>query len=139
MSETRRWIRRAILGGLGTALVLPSCAVVAQEEAARPAAPQAQAPAAKRAVRHFSLFADNWSWTPDVIRVKQGAHVVLKLKAFRASRSFELKAYKLNVLIPQDDEVTVEFDADQKGEFPFRCGRPCGDGCAKMRGTFIVD
>ncbi len=104
-----------------------------------PAGQTSQAPAAKRPVRYFKVYADNWQWDPDTIKVKEGTHVVLKLHAFRATRSFELKAYKLNVSMPQDQDVTVEFDADRKGKFPWKCGRPCGDGCAKMRGTFVVD
>ncbi len=102
-------------------------------------APEPGVPAGKRPVRYFRLVADNWSWTPDVIRVKRGTHVVLKLYAYRATRSFDLKAYKLKVSMPQEQEITAEFDADTPGTFPWRCGRPCGDGCAKMRGTLIVD
>jgi heme/copper-type cytochrome/quinol oxidase subunit 2 len=107
-----------------------------------PAAPDAAPPAlepAKRVVRTFKVYADNWNWTPETLHVKQGDHVVLKLFAYRASRSFVLKAYRLDVHMPQDEEITVEFDADKKGEFPWRCGRPCGNGCAKLRGTLFVE
>jgi len=106
-----------------------------------PVAPEAatQAPAAKKVVRTFKVYADNWEWSPETIRVKQGEHVVLKLHAYRATRSFVLKGYKLDVHMPQDQDVTVEFDADKKGEFPFKCGRPCGNGCAKLRGTLFVE
>ena len=93
----------------------------------------------KRTVRTFKVYGDNWNWTPDKIHVKQGDHVVLKLESFRASRSFVLKAYNLDALIPQDREVTAEFDATVKGEFPYKCGRPCGNGCAKLRGTLYVE
>jgi heme/copper-type cytochrome/quinol oxidase subunit 2 len=138
------WTARGVLaialclGGGGAIAAQQGAPPAAPPEAPDEAAPAAVAPA-KRVVRTFKVYADNWSWTPDTIRVKQGDHVVLKLYAYRASRSFLLKGYKLDVHMPQDQEITAEFDADRKGEFPFRCGRPCGNGCAKMRGTLFVD
>jgi heme/copper-type cytochrome/quinol oxidase subunit 2 len=132
-------------GVMGLALCLGGSAALAAQQVTPPPEPPEtpdSAPVAapvKRVVRTFKVYADNWSWTPDTMRVKQGDHVVLKLYAYRASRSFVLKGYRLDVHMPQDQEVVVEFDADRKGEFPFKCGRPRGNGCAKMRGTFFVD
>lgn len=129
----------AVAVGAGLWLGVPSRAMA--QESPPTALPDSVATGAeaKRPVRYFKLFGDNWAWEPDTIRVKKGTHVVLTVKAFRATRSFKLKAYDLDVLVPQDEEVKIEFDADQAGKFPFRCGRPCGDGCAKLRGTLIVD
>jgi heme/copper-type cytochrome/quinol oxidase subunit 2 len=124
------------LAASGTMAALAGSPPEAPPEA--PDAAPATAPA-KQVVRTFKVYADNWNWMPDTMRVKQGDHVVLKLYAYRASRSFVLKAYKLDVHMPQDQEVTAEFDATTKGEFPYKCGRPCGNGCAKLRGTLIVE
>lgn len=104
-----------------------------KEEPAPPAAP------AKRTVRTFQIYGDNWEFVPNTIRVRKGDHVVLKLHAYRATRSFVLKGYKIDVPMPQDEDVKTEFDADVAGEFPFKCGRPCGNGCAKLRGKLIVE
>ncbi len=138
----RRW---TLWGALAVALSAGGGAALAWQQVTpppeAPEAPEAPTapPKAKKMVRTFKVYADNWSWSPDTIRVKQGDHVILKLHAYRATRSFVLKAYKLDVHMPQDEDVTAEFDADQKGEFPFKCGRPCGNGCAKMRGTLVVE
>ena len=155
----KSWVSRGLLG---FALCLGLAAAVAAQQQAPPSPPPQEAPGAapvqapaaapteapaatpaaapaKRVVRTFKLYADNWSWTPDTIRVKQGDHVVLKLHAYQASRSFVLKGYKLDKSMPQDEDVVVEFDADKPGEFPWKCGRPCGNGCAKMRGKMIVE
>lgn len=86
----------------------------------------------------IKMTAQNWKFTPDTIRVTKGTHVVIEFQSWDASHSFVLKAYRLKVPLPQDSEKTVEFVADKVGEFPFKCGRPCGDGCPKMRGTLIV-
>ncbi len=151
-----RGVRSAGAAAIFVAAWLAAAAILAPaQEAPPPAEPEAQEPAkaapaqdappqaapvpAKRTVRTFQVYADNWYWQPDEIRVRKGDHVVLRLKSFRASRSFLLKGYKLDVLLPQDKEVRVEFDADRAGTFPFRCGRPCGDGCAKLRGKLIVE
>jgi heme/copper-type cytochrome/quinol oxidase subunit 2 len=130
----------------GTPPTPPPGAPPASPPAAAPAAPAEEAPPAppqeiraKRLVRTFKIFVDNRSWTPDTIRVKKGDHVVLKLHAYQASRSFVLKGYKIDKPLPQDEDVTVEFDADKTGEFPWKCGRPCGNNCAKLRGTLFVD
>lgn len=112
---------------IGTALLLSSLALA-----------EAPAPQATRPVREFNLFAKEWTWEPENLRVKQGSHVVLHIESLDGARSFLLKAYRLKVPLPEGERVTVEFDADQAGTFEFKCGRPCGNGCAKLRGTLTV-
>lgn len=126
----------AVAAGLGGA---------SGQEAPTPAAPEcekapvsAESPAKQR-VRTFQVYGDNWEWSPDVIQVQKGDHVVLRLKSFRASRSFVVKDYGIDVFLPQDQDVKFEFDADRVGTFVFKCGRPCGNGCAKLRGKLIVE
>lgn len=138
MQGTRRWVSGIAIAFAG--LIFAPGTAIAQPTAppAPTEGPGTPAPEAKRPVRTFMVYADNWQWDPDVITVQKGDHVVLKLHAYRASRSFYLKAYKLDVHMPQDDDVKVEFDADKAGVFPFKCGRPCGDGCARMRGKLVV-
>lgn len=94
---------------------------------------------AQTQVREMNLYVEEWKWTPDTIRVAQGTHVVLHIRSFDASRTFSMKGYKLKVPLPQDQVQTVEFDATRKGTFPWTCERPCGNGCAKLKGTLIVD
>lgn len=86
----------------------------------------------------FRIDAENWEFIPNAITVHQGEHVVLEIRSFDATHRFDLKAYGLKVLLPQDETTTVEFVADKPGTFPFRCGRPCGDGCPRMRGKLTV-
>ena len=67
-----------------------------------------------------------------------GTKVVLRIKGYDAPHRFDLKAYGLKVAVPQDKTTTIEFVADQPGTFKWKCGRPCGDGCAKMTGKLTV-
>jgi len=94
---------------------------------------QAEAP-----VLEMKIYAGNWSWEPNMIRAKLGTRVILHIENRDAPHSFMLKAYRLKVALPQDKTTTLEFIADKAGEFKWRCGRPCGNGCAKMRGTLLV-
>lgn len=89
-------------------------------------------------VKTIKMTAENWKWHPHTIRVKQGTRVVIEFQSYDATHSFVLKAYGIKVNLPEGKRARVEFTADRIGEFPWRCGRPCGDGCAKMRGTLIV-
>lgn len=96
-----------------------------------PAEPQAP-------VLEMKIYADNWSWQPNTIRAKKGTRVILHIENTDAPHSFLLKAYRLKVALPQDKTTTVEFIADKAGKFTWKCGRPCGNGCSKMRGTLTV-
>lgn len=84
------------------------------------------------------MLAENWKWTPKEILVRKGTHVVLEIQSYGAPHSFLLKAYRLKVPLPEKKTTRIEFVADKVGKFTWRCGRPCGDGCAKMRGKLIV-
>jgi heme/copper-type cytochrome/quinol oxidase subunit 2 len=89
-------------------------------------------------VKKVKMYARNWKWTPDEIRVKQGTRVIIDFISEDASHGFELKGYKIKVNLPQDKRGHVEFVADKVGTFRWRCSRPCGNGCAKMTGKLIV-
>ena len=89
-------------------------------------------------VKRVKMWARNWKWTPDSIRVKKGTRVIIDFISEDASHAFQLKAYKIKVNLPQDTRGQVEFIADKAGEFRWRCSRPCGNGCPKMTGTLTV-
>ena len=86
----------------------------------------------------IKMQARNWFWDPEQIRVKQGTRVVIEIDSYDAPHAFQLKDYGIKVNLPQDKKTRVEFVADKVGEFSWRCSRPCGNGCPKMRGKLIV-
>ena len=73
------------------------------------------------------------------LTVSHITQVRVEALSYGASRRFDLKPFKVKVGLPQDKKVTFEFVADKPGEFVWKCGRPCGNGCAKMTGTLIVE
>ena len=123
----RTWLLMAGLALFGAAW--------AEEITPPPAAPPAAVP---RPVREFNLFVKEWTWEPGTLRVAKGSHVILHIESLDALRSFALKDYGIKAALPENERVTVEFDADREGTFEFKCGRPCGNGCAKLRGTLTV-
>jgi len=89
-------------------------------------------------VKRVKMYARSWKWAPDEIRVKLGTRVIIDFISEDASHGFQIKAYKIKVSLPQDKRAQIEFVADKVGTFPWRCSRPCGDGCPKMTGKLIV-
>ena len=106
----------------------------AQEATAETGCAEEEAPE-----KFIKMYVEEWKWTPSEIRVEQGTRLKIEFYSYEASRRFDLKAYRIKVPLPQDKTVTYEFVADKAGEFKFRCGRPCGDGCAKLTGKLIVE
>ena len=89
-------------------------------------------------VKKVKMYARNWNWTPDEIRVKKGTRVIIDFFSEDTNHGFEIKAYKIKVNLPQDKRGQVEFVANKVGTFRWRCSRPCGNGCAKMTGKLVV-
>ena len=129
---------RPVLAAIAATTILSCLSGFALAQNAEPAEPLAP-PAEEQVVKHIKMTAENWKWLPNVIRVKLGTRLVITFDSYDASHSFVLKAYKIKVPLPEGKTGRVEFVADKAGEFPWRCGRPCGDGCAKMRGKLIVE
>ena len=135
MSKTRSrwlWVGFAVVATLIAPYQFPSA--LADEDGA----PAEAEPGEEARAQEIKMIARNWYWDPDRIRVKQGTRIVLRVQGFDAPHAFQLKAYGLKVPIREGEATTVEFVADKVGEFVWRCGRPCGNGCSKMRGTLVV-
>ena len=91
------------------------------------------------AVKEIKLYAENWKWTPNTIRVTLGTRVDVEVVNHDSPHRFDLKAYGLKVPLREGEPTKFSFVADQVGKFKWKCGRPCGNGCPKMTGTLFVD
>jgi len=112
---------------------------ISADDPVDPEAAEAPAVSDEAPVKKIKMYVENWKFRPDTIRVKKGTRVLIEFVSRDASHSFVLKAYKLKVPLPEGKTDKVEFVADKVGTFSWRCGRPCGNGCAKMRGQLIVE
>jgi len=80
------------------------------------------------------------SWSRDVIRIKQGGKVRVRLTSNDVVHGFALKAYGLVVDQVYPGRVkTIEFVADKAGIFTFTCTVICGVNHADMEGDLIVE
>jgi heme/copper-type cytochrome/quinol oxidase subunit 2 len=107
---------------------------IAQQEAAPEGEAETEQP-----VKQIRLYAENWKWIPNKIHVKQGTLLKIEVRNSDAPHRFDLKEYDLKVPLPEDETIHFEFVADKVGTFRWKCGRPCGNGCPKMRGELIVE
>jgi len=133
--------RTGIHALLGSLLLGLAFSAIAAQDAAPTEEPAAEAETVEeeRPLRRFKMTADNWAWTPNEIRVAQGTRVRIEFQSYDASHSFVLKAYGIKVALPEGKTGEVEFVADKVGKFRWKCGRPCGNGCAKMTGKLYVE
>ena len=90
--------------------------------------------------QEISVEANNWYFDPEVIRVKEGTVVKMTVHGVSGTHIFAIPEFSVkSKAVGPGETVTVEFVANKKGEFSFRCSLFCGEGHDGMRGTFIVE
>jgi heme/copper-type cytochrome/quinol oxidase subunit 2 len=72
-------------------------------------------------VEKIHVSGNNCTWSPDVIKVKQGSHVFLEVESVDWNYNFRLNGYGLRFVVNKGEKVTAEFYASKKGEFEFGC------------------
>lgn len=87
----------------------------------------------------FDMEAKQWEFVPSTITVNQGDTVIINATSTDVVHGFLIPEYNINVDLPVDETVKIEFVADKKGEFSFRCSVYCGSGHGAMTGTLIVN
>lgn len=85
------------------------------------------------------MTAEHFHFTSDVVRVKQGTLVTIKVKAIDGTHGFSLGAFGIDERIEENETKTIEFYAGEKGEYGFRCSHFCGIGHLGMTGKVIVE
>lgn len=84
----------------------------------------------------ITLTAQKFSFDKDIIRVKSGEEITIKVKNLDAEHGILIP--DLGVFGYGKDEVT--FTPTQPGEYEFFCANPyCGGGHQRMKGTLIVE
>lgn len=87
----------------------------------------------------IEMTAENFHFTPEVLRVKKGALVTLKIKSIDGSHGFNLGAFGIDERLDENKTKLIEFYAGQEGEYGFRCSHFCGLGHLCMTGTVIIE
>ena len=64
-------------------------------------------------VKEFTVTAKSWAFEPEVITVKQGDKVKLKIKSIDVTHGFALPDFDVKIDLVPNKEETVEFTADK--------------------------
>ena len=112
--------------------ILSGCAAVQKDKFLKGMPPDAP-------VQKIRMTAKRYEYTPDVVLVKQGTHVILEIESLDITHGFKIGQYGINVTIPEKEKVTVEFYAREPGTYPFKCSHFCGFGHFGMNGKLIVE
>lgn len=91
-------------------------------------------------VKEITLKASNWLFEPSEIRVKEGDRVKITLEGISGTHAITLPDFGVkSKTIGMGETTTVEFVADKKGIFSFKCSVFCGEGHPDMKGDLIVE
>lgn len=95
----------------------------------------------RSAVLHQTLEmkAKRFEFTPELIRVKAGTLLQLKIQSTEGTHGFRLSDFGINVRLNENEEQIVEVYLPKAGEYSFRCSHFCGLGHLGMSGTIIVE
>ncbi len=96
-------------------------------------APEVEAP-----VKEFHITAQQFQFDPDTITVNKGDKVRIILTSLDVEHGFAIREFNVNAAVSKGQEQTIEFVADNIGDFDFFCSVPCGSGHGSMRGHLIV-
>jgi len=91
------------------------------------------------ATKSFTITASQWVFSPNTITVKQGDTVRLRVNSIDVAHGIMIPDYNINKVLNPGETVMIEFIADKKGTFSFRCSVQCGGGHPDMKGTLVVE
>lgn len=92
-------------------------------------------------VPHFSMdiTAQRFEFRPDVIRVKAGTLVTLRITAADATHGFALDDFGIDELLEEGQVRVVEFYVPRAGAYEFHCSHFCGLGHFGMSGRVVAE
>jgi cytochrome c oxidase subunit II len=86
----------------------------------------------------IEMQAKRYDFVPEVITVKAGTLVTLKITAQDGVHGFALDAFGIDERIEEGETRTIVFYALKPGEYGFHCSHLCGLGHFGMKGKLIV-
>ncbi len=92
---------------------------------------------------HVYMTAMRSHFSPDIIRVKKGDHVMIHVTNIEqtpdATHGFAIPGYNIQASLDPGEVVTLEFDADKTGSFAFYCTEFCSALHLEMQGWLLVE
>jgi nitrous-oxide reductase len=92
---------------------------------------------------HVYMTARRSTFTPDVIRAREGEKVIMHITNIETARDathgFAIPAYNLQASLDPGEVVSIEFVADRSGPFAFYCTEFCSALHLEMQGWLLVE
>jgi len=88
--------------------------------------------------RVIKMVAKKFVFVPDVIHMKRGETVTLRLTAPEVPMGINLADFNVRADIVPGKTTSLDVTADKAGTFTFLCDVFCGSGHEDMSGTLIV-
>lgn len=85
------------------------------------------------------MTARDFEFMPDVVKVKAGSILELKIKSIDGTHGFRLGDFDIDTTLEEGKEKRIEVYLPKSGEYGFRCSHFCGLGHFGMKGKIIVE
>ena len=95
--------------------------------------------ASTQEIKTFNITAKQFEFTPNTISVNAEDKVVVNLTSEDVAHGFAVTEYNISEIVPAGTTKVIEFTADKKGTFTFKCPVDCGEGHMDMIGNLIVN
>lgn len=89
--------------------------------------------------RVIEIHAQRFAFAPNVITVKSGETVRLKLVTQDVTHGFFSRALNLDEVIAPDQPAEITLTAPAPGKYPIICDHFCGQGHGNMALTLVVE
>lgn len=87
----------------------------------------------------IEMTAEDFHFTSEILRVKKGTLVTIKIKSIDGTHGFNLGAFGIDERLDENVTKIIEFYAGKHGEYGFRCSHFCGLGHLGMTGKLIIE
>ena len=87
----------------------------------------------------FEVELKRFAFEPERLEVTAGDYVRIVARSADGTHGFAIRKLKVKREIPRGGEpVTIEFVANEPGEYEITCSEYCGTGHAQMKGYLVV-
>ena len=87
----------------------------------------------------IEMTAERYHFSPDELHLKVGTLVQIKVRSINGTHGFKLGDFGIDETIEEGETKVIEFYAQEKGEYGFRCSHFCGIGHFGMSGKVIIE
>jgi heme/copper-type cytochrome/quinol oxidase subunit 2 len=88
-------------------------------------------------VHEVQVVAKKFAFEPAVIQVTAGEPVSLVIHSVDRVHGFSIRDLNIDVQIPRNGQIVVEFTAPRAGRYEIACSEFCGSGHGQMKAALV--